>query len=239
MLGLGEKVVGVTDWCWHPADAVKHVVKIGGTKNASTKKIIALKPDLVIANHEENLRKHVERLRAADIPVWVTYARTVEEGLEEFRMLADLGAPDDAVEEFLVPCEEAFRSVQSLKENKGSAKSRSSFFCPIWKDPWMAVGGDTYCSDILEVCGGTNCFAGHERYPKVSDEEIIAAAPDVILLPSEPYEFAEEHRQELMKLPLPAAKSGRIHLIDGTLVSWYGPRVKEAIEVLRPLLEAR
>lgn len=166
MLGLGDKVVGITDWCWHPAEEVKDVPKIGGTKNASTKKIIALEPDLVIANHEENLRKHVERLRAADIPVWVTYARTVEEGLEEFRQLAELGASGDAIDEFLVPCEEAFL----LTEKKDEPKAKTTVFCPIWKDPWMAVGGDTYCHDMLVVCGGTNCFADNEqgRYPQVS-----------------------------------------------------------------------
>jgi ABC-type Fe3+-hydroxamate transport system substrate-binding protein len=101
----------------------------------------------------------------------------------------------------------------------------------------MAVGGDTYASSLLELCGGSNVFAdcGDRRYPIVEREQIVAAAPEVILLPSEPYDFGPRDALELASWTLPAARNGRIHLIDGTLVSWYGPRIEPAIASLRSL----
>jgi ABC-type hemin transport system substrate-binding protein len=91
----------------------------------------------------------------------------------------------------------------------------------------MAVGSDTYANDMIAVCGGANVFAFRKdrRYPIVSKEEIVEAAPGVVLLPDEPYAFVERDVEELAELPIPAAQSARIHRIDGTLISWYGPRI--------------
>jgi ABC-type Fe3+-hydroxamate transport system substrate-binding protein len=102
----------------------------------------------------------------------------------------------------------------------------------------MAVGGDTYADDLLQVCGGRNVFAARpeRRYPIVTLEEVVEAAPEVILLPDEPYAFGPREVEELSRLPLPAARSGRIHPIDGTLVSWYGPRIAKAIQGIGELL---
>jgi ABC-type Fe3+-hydroxamate transport system substrate-binding protein len=112
-------------------------------------------------------------------------------------------------------------------------------FCPIWRDPWMAVGSDTYADSLLTLCGGANVFAERRerRYPRVTPAEVEAAAPEVILLPDEPYAFGPKDVEELGRLAVPAARDGRIHCIDGTWVSWYGPRIRGAIETLRGLFE--
>ena len=104
----------------------------------------------------------------------------------------------------------------------------------------MAVGPDTYADDLLRVCGGANVFGERteRRYPIVEEAEIVAAAPEVILLPDEPYAFGPRDAAELARWQVPAAEAGRIHLLDGTLVSWYGPRMARAIETLTPLLAA-
>ena len=232
-LGLGSRVVGVTDWCIHPADAVAPLPKVGGTKNPDVAAILALGPDLVIANREENRRRDVEKLEAAGIPVWVTYPRTVREGAALLRELAELGAPRELLLAVVVPVEEAVREAERVR-----ALRPTRVFCPIWRDPWMSVGADTYAHDLLALCGGTNVFADREdrRYPRVSLDEVQAAAPEVVLLPDEPYQFTSADVAELARLDLPAARDGRIHLIDGTWVSWYGPRIARAILELRPLL---
>jgi ABC-type hemin transport system substrate-binding protein len=102
----------------------------------------------------------------------------------------------------------------------------------------MAVGHDTYAHDLLTLCGGANVFADRRerRYPIVEEGEILAAAPEVILLPDEPYAFGPADVAELRRLPVPAAREGRIHVIDGTWVSWYGPRIARALPALRHLL---
>jgi ABC-type Fe3+-hydroxamate transport system substrate-binding protein len=192
--------------------------------------ILALRPDLVIANREENRRRDVERLREAGIPVWVTYPRSVREGAELLAALAHgLGAPRAGIAGVVEPTLEALRRAEARQ-----AQARPRVFCAIWRDPWMSVGADTYAHDLITLCGGANVFAHHgdRRYPRVSAAEVEAAAPEVVLLPDEPFRFGEADARELAALPVPAARSGRIHLIDGTLVSWYGPRIRRAIDTL-------
>jgi len=233
-LGLGERVVGVTEWCVHPAPEVAALPRVGGTKSTDPAAVVALAPDLVIANREENTRRAVERLRAAGIEVWVTYPRTVREGAELLRALAErLEAPAAARAEVVEPVEAALAAAEAERPEQGLR-----VFCPIWRDPWMAPGRDTYIHDLLHLCGGANPFAhrGDRRYPRLDLEEVVAAAPEVVLLPDEPYRFGGADAAELGRLEMPAARSGRIHLVDGTLVSWYGPRILPAIRTLRGLL---
>ncbi|MFV1978179.1 MAG: cobalamin-binding protein [Myxococcota bacterium] len=231
-LGLGDRIVGITDWCVHPSDRVSGLPRVGGTKNPSVRKILELEPDLVIANREENPKRTVVALRTTGVDVWVTYPRTVRDSVVLLCELAELGATAEAVESIVRSVEETVRAAEERRPACGLP-----VFCPIWKKPWMAVGGDTYASSLLELCGGTNVFADHgdRRYPIVELEQIVAAAPEVILLPSEPYDFGPRDVRELAALTLPAARSGRIHLIDGTLVSWYGPRIEPAIATIRAL----
>ena len=235
-LGLGDRVVGVTDWCIHPADAVSRLPKVGGTKDTDVEAILALAPDLVIANHEENTKRVIERLEASALRVWLTYPRTVREGAALLREMAlRLGAPPGAVTEVVEPIEAAVADAERVRPLR-----RPRVFCPIWRDPWMAVGRDTYVHSMLELCGASNVFAdrGDRRYPVVRLDDVVAAAPDVILLPDEPYAFGPRDVAELGRLDVPAACNGRIHCVDGTWVSWYGPRIRPALVGLRALLAA-
>jgi ABC-type Fe3+-hydroxamate transport system substrate-binding protein len=234
-LGLGDRVVGVTDWCVHPAAGVAKLPKLGGTKNPDLAGIRALRPDLVIANREENRRRDVERLEAAGIPVWVTYPRTVREGARLLREVAELGAEPEAFARVVEPVE---RALAEAEARAGAPRAR--VFCAIWRDPWMAVGPDTYANDLLRACGGENVFEGRSerRYPRVTLAEVEAAAPEVILLPDEPYAFGPADAAQLCRLDVPAARDGRVHLVDGTLVSWYGPRIAHALATLGAWLRA-
>jgi ABC-type Fe3+-hydroxamate transport system substrate-binding protein len=241
-LGLGPRVVGVTDWCVHPAAEVAALPKVGGTKNPSIARVLELRPDLVIANREENRERDVERLRAAGIPVWVTYPRTVAAGVAVVRELAALGAPSERAQPLLAALDAALAHARSA-----APALRKRVFCAVWKHPWMAVGADTYGDDLLALCGGSNVFgadfdprepkAGRaRRYPIVSEVEIAAARPEVILLPDEPYAFGARDVAELATLATPASAAGRIHCIDGTLISWYGPRIARALPEVAALL---
>ncbi len=232
-LGLGDRVVGVTEWCVHPADGVAALPKVGGTKDADADAVLALSPDLVIANREENTRRVVERIRSAGVPVWVTYPRNVAEGAALLRELSALGAAPEAVARVVEPVEAA---VERAAAERPPVPVR--VFCPIWRNPWMSVGRDTYAHALLELCGGANVFGDRtgRRYPIVELAEIEAAQPEVVLLPDEPYAFGPRDAAELRALPIPAAEQDRIHLIDGTWVSWYGPRIRRAIAEVRALL---
>jgi ABC-type Fe3+-hydroxamate transport system substrate-binding protein len=236
-LGLGSRVVGVTDYCVHPADGLAGVPRLGGTKNPDCEAIAALAPDLVIANHEENTERAVRRLREAGLDVWVTYPRTVRDGVAVMAELAGLGAPPDLARRELSRLRTALERAEArVEERAGAAPVRC--FCPIWRDPWMTVGRETYAHDLLRLCGASNPFAdrGDRRYPRVELADVEAAQPEVILLPDEPYAFADADVRELARLDVPAAHHGRIHCVDGTWVTWYGPRIPAALERLGALV---
>jgi ABC-type Fe3+-hydroxamate transport system substrate-binding protein len=206
---------------------------VGGSRTPSVQRILALRPDLVIANREENRRRDVERLESAGVRVWVTHPRSVSEGAGLLRELAALGAAPEAVEAVVVPVERALEAARARRPARATR-----VFCPVWKNPWMAVGGGTYADDLLSLCGGRNVFAerAERRYPIVEIADIARAAPEVILLPDEPYAFGPRDVAELASLDVPAARDARIHLIDGTWVSWYGPRIARALQMLRRLI---
>ena len=241
VLGLSERLVGVTEYCVHPKGAFEALAKVGGTKDADVRTILELAPDLVIANHEENTARAVRRMAEAGIDVWVTYPRTVKEGASLLRELAGLGATPAAIERWVVPVE---RAIEVAMLRADASTQRPKVFCPIWRDPWMTIGRETYIHDMIELCGGENLFAalessGDRRYPIVDLDDVVRAQPDVILLPDEPYAFDEADRKRLSEIDCPAARDARIHLIDGTLVSWYGPRIVEAIRVLAGIFANR
>jgi ABC-type Fe3+-hydroxamate transport system substrate-binding protein len=244
-LGLGDRLVGVTEYCVHPAAAFSGLPRLGGTKDADAEAIARLAPDLVIANQEENTARVVRSLAASGIDVWVTYPRRVGEGVSLLEELAQFGATQEAVARVVEPVRRAFDDAV-LRRLTGS-KIPPRVFCPIWRDPWMTINSDTYIHDLIDLCGGENVFArpsaagggrdrgSDRRYPLLDMDQLLERAPEVILLPDEPYAFGPADVETLDALDLPASASGRIHLIDGTLVSWYGPRIAESIRIVAGL----
>jgi ABC-type Fe3+-hydroxamate transport system substrate-binding protein len=233
-LGLADQVVGVTDWCVHPAAGVARLPKLGGTKDPDLAAIAKLAPDLVIANREENTERAVRKLRELGLSVWLSYPRTVAEGAA---LLEQLALRLEAPEAGRALCRRVSASVEEAIASAPERAARRRVFCPIWRDPWMTIGRDSYIHDLIELCGGINVFAdsSERRYPQVTQDDIVAAQPEVVLLPDEPYAFGEGDASEFRALDIPAAASESVHLIDGTLVSWYGPRISKAIRVLRSL----
>jgi ABC-type Fe3+-hydroxamate transport system substrate-binding protein len=234
-LGLGEAVVGVTLYCVEPRDGVAGKTRVGGEKNPKLELIRDLAPDLVIANVEENLREHVETLRSWGLSVWVTYPRTVAEGI---RMIRDLGMLTGAAgrADLLASSLEAqLAEVQA----RTAARVPTSAFYGIWRRPYMTINADTYIHDMLAVCGAENVFGGRaERYPTVSLDEVAAARPEVIILPDEPFRFRPVHVEDFAAYPdVPAVRRGRIHLMDGKLFCWYGPRIAQALRVIPGLCD--
>ena len=228
--GVGEKVVGRTRYCTQPPRCVGGVEKVGGTKKVDIGCVLDLEPDLVVAVREENARESIDTLRAAGVPVFLGAPETVVDALEMLRELAVLVEAPRA-DEVIGPIERVYEGVL----RRGTAR-RPRLFVPIWKGPYMGVGSDTYVHDVVEVCGGKNICGGHTRYPVVSLQEIEASQPEVILLPDEPYPFSAEDLAEFYELDVPAAREDRIYLVDGKLLTWYGPRMAGSLRQLSALL---
>lgn len=227
---MGEKVVGRTRYCTQPPRAVGKVAKIGGTKKVNVRRVLELEPDLVIAVREENAREDVETLEEAGIPVLLGEQGTVGEAIAFLKEIAGkVEAP--LAEAFLGPVERVYGRLAGQRPQRPRR-----VFVPIWKRPYMSVGSDTYAHDVIRVCGGENVFGGRDRYPTVDLEEIESASPETILLPDEPYPFSAEDLPEFYALDSPAAREDRIHLIDGKLLTWYGPRIAGSLAQLAALL---
>ncbi len=230
--GAGGRVVGVTDHCIHPAGGVAGRTRVGGTKNADLGVVRSLRPDLVIANAEENRKHQVEELEAAGVAVFVTFPRTVDGCMKLMRDLAALTQTEEAARPALLDLQ---RAVEAAARSTGKAPR---VLCPIWKYPYMTVGGDTFVSSMIRTAGGANVYEeAAERYPKFTLEEASGRGPEIILLPTEPYRFQEEDKAAFERaLPAaPAVRNGRIHIVEGELLSWYGPRTARGIRELSRL----
>jgi ABC-type Fe3+-hydroxamate transport system substrate-binding protein len=232
-IGAGDRVVGCTIYCTQPPEGVATKVRVGGEKNPKLELIRDLGADLVIANIEENVREHVETLRAWGIPVHVTYPRTVADGI---RLVGELGALLEAgprARELEAELQARYDLVRAVAAGRRPRR----VFCPIWRRPYMTINRDTYIHDMLAVAGGENVFADRaKRYPEITLDEVATSGAEVILLPDEPYRFRRAHQADFAPYAdLPAVRDGRIHLVDGKLLSWYGPRIAEALQVLPPL----
>ena len=234
-LGLGDAIVGCTIYCTQPPDGVSTKTRIGGEKNPKLDLIRDLRPDLIVANVEENVRAHVDTLRDWGIPVYVTYPRTVVEGIRLIKELGQLTGTAERGNELASALEAQLAEVRARQTGRRPAR----VFCPIWRHPYMTINRDTYIHDMLGVCGGRNVFADRsERYPTVTLDEVAAQRPAVILLPDEPFRFRRAHLADFAGYAdLPAVRDGRIHLVDGKPFSWHGPRIADALRWLPGLID--
>ena len=214
-----QLLVGATDWCTHPADLV--VTRVGGTKNPRLDDIVALRPDVVIANDEENREPDIAELRARGVAVWVTGPRTVTDALSSLsRMLTECcGLSRPA---WLAAAE------SSWSREAAEDGPRMNAVVPIWRRPWMVLGSDTFAGDLLSQLGIDNVMsAAPERYPKVDLKAMRDFEPDIVLLPDEPYQFSwDDGPEAFADWGIPVA------CISGRHLTWYGPSLVEARDVL-------
>jgi ABC-type Fe3+-hydroxamate transport system substrate-binding protein len=221
-VSLPGVLVGATDWCTHPAGL--DVARAGGTKNPATDRIAALAPDLVIANEEENREPDLAALREAGIEVLVTEVRDVPGAFRELaRVLQACGSRSRP--RWLDEAEEAWSALKPPDR-------RRTAVVPVWRRPWMVLGRDTFAGDVLSRLGVDHLYAAHEdRYPRIALDELRAAAPDLVVLPDEPYRFTASDGPEAFP-GLPCA------LVSGRHLTWYGPSLAEAPQVLGEALRA-
>jgi ABC-type Fe3+-hydroxamate transport system substrate-binding protein len=211
-------LVGATDWCSHPAELP--VARVRGTKNPSVPAVLDLRPDLVLANAEENRAPDLDALRAAGVPVWVTAPESVPAALVSLeRMLRACGLPRPG---WLAAARDSWAAPWTGPRRRAVV--------PIWRRPWMALGRDTFAGDVLARLGVDNVLAGEsDRYPKVALDELPPY--DVVVLPDEPYAFTATDGPE-------AFPGAPYALVSGRHLTWYGPSLTEARAVLTTQLSA-
>ncbi|SKA45885.1 substrate-binding protein [Chitinophaga eiseniae] len=223
-LGLHEEVVGITKFCIHPESWFRSKTRVGGTKNVRMDVIRELAPDLIIANKEENTAEDVKALME-HYPVWVSNIQTLEDACEMITGVGAITRKTAEAAQLADTIRQRFAALQPLPSPVPTA-----YF--IWRDPWMAAGGDTFIHQMLLRCGLQNVFADIPRYPAIDETQLAACGCRLVMLSSEPYPFKEKHIHEIQAI-LPEAQ---VLLVDGELFSWYGSRLLDSPAYFEELL---
>lgn len=228
VIGAGERLVGVTEFCIEPTADVAALPKVRGTKNPDREAILALRPDLVLAAKEENRARDVEVLTGSGVPVYVTDILSVAQAVRQLGGLAQVLDSERGAAPLLDELQAALEHARRVQANQRQLRALAF----VWRDPWMAVGADTYAHDLLELCGAVNVGSSLPgRYPRAALDAFMRLEPQVILLPDEPYRFDQADLASFAPYPAAAVQVGRVHLCDGKLLTWYGPRTVEALRV--------
>jgi ABC-type Fe3+-hydroxamate transport system substrate-binding protein len=249
-LGLVESLAGVTRYCIRPREALAGVPRVGGTKNPDLAAIRSLNPDLVFCNSEENRKEDIEALKR-EFAVDVSHPRTVAEIPALLRHFGALAAREKEAEEIASKVEEALGRVEEKARQRAGGISAAGgtggggtspafhFVYLIWKDPWMTIGPRTYIADLLRRVGGSSSFEEENDegpdYPVTDADEIVAARPDVLILPDEPYRFRERDAA-FWRQRLP--ESTRVVLVSGDDFCWHGVRTLQGLDAAAALARA-
>ena len=234
-LGLGPRLVARTGFCIHPQAALADVPKVGGTKDVNLAKLRQLTPTHVIVNVDENRLELVEALREFVPNIIVTHPQGPEDNLTLLAQMDTHFGDEPGVSEQCARL--AAELTLALRRCRSQSWPTQKVLYLIWRDPWMTVARDTYIARMLAEVGWQSWPAvlggesGAARYPQLQGDEAWLGQIDHLLLSSEPYRFDASHFESAQAL-CPQAK---VQLIDGELLSWYGPRAAQGLDYLRAL----
>lgn len=212
-LGLEEEVVGITKFCVHPTTWFLSKTRVGGTKQVKMDIIHRLRPDLILANKEENVKEQIEELEK-HYPVWVSDVNNVDDAYEMIYAVGYMTGKAASAQRKISAIREAFQGLHAIRH-----RPRTAYL--IWREPYMTVGGDTFIHAMMEAAGFDNVFARERRYPEITAADLQAMNIELLLLSSEPYPFKQKHIDELQ----PQLPQTKILLADGEMFSWYGSRM--------------
>ncbi|MCF8258170.1 MAG: helical backbone metal receptor [Flavobacteriales bacterium] len=221
-LGLGERVVGITKFCVHPEEWFRTKTRVGGTKDVKLDVVRSLCPDLIIANREENVKEQIDTL-AKEFPVYVTDVDNLNAAFQMMLSIAELTDTLKNGAKVVHSIAEQFASIKPQKE-------RTAIYL-IWKDPYMAVGSDTFINEMMRRCGLGN-LVSESRYPVLTKSRLKELNPELVLLSSEPFPFKAEHLEELRQ----SLPNTNVMLVDGEFFSWYGSRLFHSPEYFKALM---
>ncbi len=222
-LGIQSQLIGITKFCIHPNQMFETVERIGGTKNLKLERIVELKPDLIIANKEENTLEEINYL-SERFPVYISDVNTLEEAYNMMETIGAIFHKQELVSKMVKDSKDAFNLIPKLNKR---------VMYMMWNNPYMAVALNTFIDDMLKQCGFVNVCRDLQRYPEISVDMLKKFNPDFVLLSSEPFPFKNEHAIEINNI-LPETK---VVLVDGEMFSWYGSRLVKAPLYFKQLVE--
>ena len=225
-LGLEKEVVGITKFCIHPNNWFRNKTRVGGTKNVNFEQIEKLKPDLIIANKEENTESEIKQL-IKKYPVWISDIQNLEDALEMIFLIGRMTNTNANAKCIINDIQKRFDLLNPIHTKK------TAYF--IWQNPMMSVNKSRFIHNMMSRCGFENIFATtNDDYPEISEEQLQELNPEIILLSSEPYPFKEKHIEQFQEI----CPTAIIKLVDGEMFSWYGSRLQYAPKYFQNLLKS-
>jgi ABC-type Fe3+-hydroxamate transport system substrate-binding protein len=227
--GLANQLVGRTGFCIHPADVVRDIAKIGGTKDVNIEKIRRLAPTHLVVNIDENEKPTVEALAQFVPHIVVTHPLGPSDNLPLARLLGGIFCVEERAQAWCAAFQDEYAHLQATPKGMPA----TVLYC-IWQDPWMSISSDTYIARMMAEIGWSTPVLGDQRYPTFSWSDELVAGIDGVLLSTEPYRFTQVHADALEK------QIGKpVHLVDGEMMSWYGTRALAGLSYLRELAQSR
>lgn len=226
-LGLGDKVVGVTDYCNYPPEA-QSVDKVGGFSTPNIEAVLAKNPDLVVASSATG-EENVQRMTTLDIPVIVLEPRDIDDVLHDIRLV---GRATGAEENATRLINDMQRRITAVEENASKADNRPRTVYILWHDPLMAAGRDTFVDDLIRRAGGEN-IAEVEGYKTINMESIVAKDPEVIITSTSTGDEMSTYKyvkNSSLLQETTAGQNDRIYSINGDIINRGGPRIVVALE---------
>lgn len=229
-LGLTDHIVGLTKFCVHPNDLRTKKTIVGGTKTIKLEKVLALNPDIILCNKEENTFKLVKDLETI-APVHVSDIYTLDDSFELIRMygeIFDVNRTADKLVKDIQRSRNRFKAI--VKETK---PCKVAYF--IWKNPFMVAAKNTFIDVMLNEAGYENVFANTTRYPEIELDNTALQTADMIFLSSEPFPFKDEHLNYFKNL----FRDKKVFIVDGEMFSWYGSRLRFAYDYFQLLAKKK
>ena len=225
-LGLEKEVVGITKFCIHPNNWFRKKTRVGGTKNVNFEQIEKLKPELIIANKEENTELEIKQL-LKEYPVWISDIQNLEDALEMILLIGKMTNTNVKAKSIIHNIQQGFDQLRPLHSKK------TAYF--IWQNPMMSVNKSRFIHNMMSRCGFENIFTTtNDDYPEISKERLQEANPEIILLSSEPYPFKDKHIEQFQEV----CPKAIIKLVDGEMFSWYGSRLQYAPNYFQNLIKS-
>ena len=222
-IGIRTQLIGITKFCIHPKEMFNKIERIGGTKKLNINKIRSLKPDLIIANKEENNQQEIEFLQK-EFNVWISDIYNFNDAFYMMKKLSVILNKESETQKLITTIKASLKPIKNIFKNITVA-----YF--IWNKPYMVAANNTYINFVLNYLGLKNTAHNLQRYPEVNEVILKKINPNICFLSSEPYPFKQKHIIELQQI-LPASK---IIIVDGEVFSWYGSRILQLADFVKQL----
>ncbi|WP_440874546.1 cobalamin-binding protein [Thalassotalea sp. PLHSN55] len=233
-IGAGKQIVGAVEYSDFPEEALS-IERVGGYHGVKMEKILALKPDLVIAWTTGNQQSDIEQMQRLGLNVVFSHPKNVADVAKEIRYFGELTAREEQAKKVAQHFEQKLQQIRTSQVGKSSTK----VFYQLWPEPMMTINDDTWLSQLLGICQGDNVFGENPtQYPKVGIENVIVAQPEIIIIPDEKSKKVQPVVNWQQWPEIPAVKNNHFVHVNADLLHRFSTRLLSGVEDMCEKIDA-